>query len=66
MVISNSLMEDETNSDFSLIGPHRNKFRNKRGKIIRNLMYLYNLKSTIMFFDNRNKTDTWIHPATKK
>ena len=29
-------------------------------------MYLYNLKSTTMLFYNRNKIDTWIHPAARK
>ena len=66
MAIGNSTTEDETNSNFNLIGPHGNKFRNKRGKKIRNLMYLYNLKSTTTFFDNREKIDAWIHPATRK
>ena len=36
--IGNSLMEDETNFDFNLIGPYGNKFRNERGEKIGNLM----------------------------
>ena len=63
--IGNLTMENVTNSDFNLIGPHEGKFRNERGEIIRNLMYLRNLKSAATSFNNINKIDTWIHPAMR-
>ena len=32
--IGNSTTDDNTDSDFTLIGPHGNKFRNKQGDMI--------------------------------
>ena len=66
VAISNSTTDDNTNWDFTLIGLHGNKFRNKQGDMIQNIMQLHNLKSTTMFFKNKGKVDTWIHLATRK
>ena len=64
--ISNSTTDDDTDADFTLIGPHRNKFRNEQGDMIQNIMQLHLLTSATTFFDNKGKNDTWIHPAKRK
>jgi len=64
--IEKSSTEDSKNSNFALIGPHGNKNRNKRGDMVRNLMYLHNRKSTSTFFDNKDRINMLICPAMRK
>ena len=33
--------------------------------MVRNLMYLQNLKSMTTFFNNKNRINTWKHPAMR-
>jgi len=63
---SNSTTDDDTDANFTLIDPHGNTFRNEQGDMIQNIMQLHNLKLATIFFDNKGKSDMWIHPTTRK
>ena len=56
---------EEKTIELSLLGPHRNPTRNKKGEEILNMLKQIQYRAISTFFDSKHH-NTWMHPATKQ
>jgi len=56
---------EEKTIEMSLLGPHGNPSRNKKGEQLLNMLKQIQYRAISTFFDSKHH-NTWMHPATKQ